>query len=148
MQQKPEPSTEEYNDHKVVDLALKFNNTCSGTNCHICNCHLRPEVGYQITLRDTFDFVCDKCATLIAPELIIARESMPVMLPSNLWHFARKTTIGVGDRITIRHPKDDKERTGTVVNIGHMSERDDVFVQLGVGNCILMVVPGTKRKAE
>lgn len=58
-----------------------------------------------------------------------------------------QTTIKVGDRVTVSHPKDGVERTGEVVTISHMAERDDVWIRIdGVGTVILMVKPGTKAR--
>lgn len=62
------------NDTESLDLAIKFNNTSSRVVCFGCGVDLHPEVGYEITLRDTFDFVCDECVRKHSPRLIVARD--------------------------------------------------------------------------
>lgn len=52
--------------------AIKFNNTCSGVACAGCNGYFKPEIGYCVTLRDSFDFLCLECAVKYAYSLHVA----------------------------------------------------------------------------
>ncbi len=55
------------------ELAIKFNNTDSRTNCPVCKKLHGPGVGYQVTLRDTMDILCDFCVEDHGSALGVAR---------------------------------------------------------------------------
>ncbi len=51
--------------------AIKFNNAACKTVCCKCDEWFDPEVGYVVTVHDSFDILCDECARREAPELAL-----------------------------------------------------------------------------
>ena len=113
-----------------IDCALKYNNTASTIRCHYCGVKFVPEVGYQVALRDTFDFLCDSCIAEHVPELLAARDAaetwMPIKPPDDNELLAMACEFDVGPEPILngrlewwKQYHDDKLHHVTVKNMGN-----------------------------
>lgn len=56
----------------LFGAAIKFNNTSSAVQCPGCGGVFQVEVGYCVTMRDSFDFLCLECSVEHAYPLHVA----------------------------------------------------------------------------
>lgn len=132
------------------DVALKFNNTAANVKCCLCGVKFVPEVGYQVTLRDTFDFLCDNCIAEHAPEMLAARDTLdcwePDLPPSDNELLAMACEFDMGPEPILngqlewyKKYHDDRLHHVTVKNMGNPDpDQPDRWgiIKSGGGSCL------------